>query len=542
MVRTLSVAVKLLLITLPIGSGLLLLLGSSLNSDGCVTLPALQFLLAEQGTLASTLLVAVVAPFIACYVALWMAPGLLKNERLQQVLSPLLSVPHVAFAVGLMLLFSPSGWLIRLLEAVSGLFPAPPQGWPLPEKSVLTVIVILVLKELPFLLLMVSAQLKQLPSRQWLIQGQSYGYSERQTWWRVLVPELLKRIRLPMAAVIIYSLSVVDIPLLVGSNTQALLAQRVFEWSFQFSHESQALALTGAWLLMVLALGLLVMNAWHAVIYKQWIACKAVSSKAGPTKPRLITTNKANRYAWALLAALSFGVIAALVLQSVASGWFYPALWPELLTLSRWQAEWAYLAEPAFNSFELALASGLLGTVTAVLVLQHQRQRANNGLSWPMLLALFIPQVPLVMGWQLLLAGALTSGWQPIWVLWSHTVYTLPYAYLVLHGAYLGFDEQWLIKAQSLGYTARQAWWRVKLPMLKVPILVAFAIAFSVSIAQYVPTQWLGQGLNPTLTTEAVSIASGGDWRMGSLYALLQMVLPLLVFISVGLLTTKEKR
>ena len=37
------------------------------------------------------------------------------------------------------------------------------------------------------------------------------------------------------------------------------------------------------------------------------------------------------------------------------------------------------------------------------------------------------------------------------------------------------------------------------------------------------------------------SVASGGDWRIGSLYALLQTMLPLIVFISVGLLNTGLK-
>lgn len=535
MVRALSIAVKLLLIALPVGSGLLLLLWSSLSQDTGVNVAATQFLLSEHASLISTLLVAVVAPLVACYLALWMAPGLIKSAKWQQVLSPLLSVPHVAFAVGLMLLLSPSGWLIRLVESISGLFPAPPHGWPLPEKSVITVIVILVLKELPFLLLMISAQLKQLPSKQWLIQAQSYGYSERQTWWRVLVPELLKRISLPMVAVIIYSLSVVDIPLLVGSNTQALLAQRVFEWSFQFSEASQAQALTGAWILMVLSLGLILLNKWHAPIYKKLISIKRVKSRKVS-----LNTDKVSRYAWALLATVSLGIVCVLLLQSLASNWFYPALWPDSLTFTRWQAEWEYLTEPTLNSVVLALVSALLGTISAVIILQRQRQSENNGLSWPILIGLSIPQVPLVLGWQLLLAGALNGGWQSVWVLWSHTVYTLPYAYLVLSGAYLSFDEQWLIKAQSLGYSARKSWWKIMLPMLKVPLAVAFAVAFSVSIAQYVPTQWLGQGLSPTLTTEAVSVASGGDWRIGSLYALLQMVLPLLVFISVGLLRTKN--
>ncbi|MCA1767039.1 MAG: ABC transporter permease subunit, partial [Idiomarina sp.] len=184
--------------------------------------------------------------------------------------------------------------------------------------------------------------------------------------------------------------------------------------------------------------------------------------------------------------------------------------------------------------------SALLGTLAATVLLQRQRQKSVQTFYWPVLIALFIPQVPLVLGWQLVTGEMLSYGWQTGWVLWSHAVYTLPYAYLVLHGAYIRFDKQWLIQAQSLGYSARQAWWRIMLPMLKQPIIVAFAVAFAVSIAQYLPTQWLGQGLTPTLTTEAVSVASGGDWRIGSLYALLQTLLPLVVFVAIGLIRTKS--
>ncbi|MAB22600.1 MAG: ABC transporter permease, partial [Idiomarina sp.] len=398
----------------------------------------------------------------------------------------------------------------------------------LPEKSLVTVIIVLVLKELPFLLLMISAQLKQLPVKSWLVQAQSYGYSERQAWWRIVTPELLRRMTLPMAAVIIYSLSVVDIPLLVGSNTPAVLAQRVYEWTFQFAADSQIKAMTGAWVLLAMALLLLLMNSKHSVLYHRLVLRKSAGT------PERFNSDKASRYAWGFLGFLSFGVITVLALQSLASSWFYPDLWPAALSPERWQTEWSYLLEPTVHSFWLALLSATTGTIAAMVLLQRQRQKAVNSFYWPVLIALLIPQVPLVLGWQRVLGQQLTEGWQLWWVFWSHAVYTLPYAYLVLHGAYTSFNEQWLIRAQSLGYSARAAWWRVMLPMLKQPVAIAFAVAFSVSIAQYLPTQWLGQGVTPTLTTEAVSVASGGDWRIGSLYALLQMLLPLLVFIAVG--------
>ncbi|MNE02009.1 Inner membrane ABC transporter permease protein YnjC [compost metagenome] len=53
--------------------------------------------------------------------------------------------------------------------------------------------------------------------------------------------------------------------------------------------------------------------------------------------------------------------------------------------------------------------------------------------------------------------------------------------------------------------------WLVKCPMLIRPLLTAFATGFSVSMAQYLPTLWLGAGRFPTLTTEAVALSSGGS-------------------------------
>ena len=47
----------------------------------------------------------------------------------------------------------------------------------------------------------------------------------------------------------------------------------------------------------------------------------------------------------------------------------------------------------------------------------------------------------------------------------------------------------------------------MKCPQLVRPALIAFAVGFSVSIAQYMPTLWLGAGRYSTLTTsEAVAL------------------------------------
>jgi putative thiamine transport system permease protein len=59
---------------------------------------------------------------------------------------------------------------------------------------------------------------------------------------------------------------------------------------------------------------------------------------------------------------------------------------------------------------------------------------------------------------------------------------------------------------------------------------VAAAIGFAVSIAQYLPTLFMGAGRIATLTTEAVTLASGSDRRVVGVYAVLQAGLPFLAY------------
>jgi putative thiamine transport system permease protein len=51
-----------------------------------------------------------------------------------------------------------------------------------------------------------------------------------------------------------------------------------------------------------------------------------------------------------------------------------------------------------------------------------------------------------------------------------------------------------------------------------------------VSVAQYLPTLYVGAGRFNTVTTEAVNLAAGGQRSLTAAYAWLQWLLPVLVF------------
>jgi putative thiamine transport system permease protein len=80
----------------------------------------------------------------------------------------------------------------------------------------------------------------------------------------------------------------------------------------------------------------------------------------------------------------------------------------------------------------------------------------------------------------------------------------------------------------------------IKLPLLARPILIAVALGFAVSVAQYLPTLFAGAGRFQTVTTEAVTLAAGGDRRVVGVYAALQMLLPALGFATALALTRRR--
>jgi putative thiamine transport system permease protein len=92
-----------------------------------------------------------------------------------------------------------------------------------------------------------------------------------------------------------------------------------------------------------------------------------------------------------------------------------------------------------------------------------------------------------------------------------------------------------------LGARPNRVFWRIKLPMLLRPVLVAFAVGFAVSNAQYLPTLFAGAGRFSSLTTEAVSLAAGADRRVIGIYVFAQSILPLIPF-ALALLLSRRRR
>ncbi|MGL5289674.1 MAG: ABC transporter permease, partial [Aeromonas sp.] len=267
--------VYLAIFVLPLLAGLWQLLVAGISA------PHIALLLAQPGLWHSAWLSLWIGAASTLGSVLFMALLLAHSDsramgRLRQLLSPMLAMPHVAFAIGFGFLLAPSGWLLRLMSPTISGFELPPDWQTINDPWGLGLIALLILKETPFLLLMgMAAQQPRLLARQQQVAA-SLGFSAPQIWWRLRLPALWPALRLPLYAVAAYGIAVVDLALLLGPNTPAPLAVRVWLWYQDPDLIWRGATASGALLLLamtMLLITLLRLMEWahHAIGKHYWL-------------------------------------------------------------------------------------------------------------------------------------------------------------------------------------------------------------------------------------------------------------------------------
>ena len=449
-------------------------------------------------------------------------------QRLARWLGPMLALPHAAFAIGFGLLVMPSGLVARLLAPLAG-WASPPDWGTVNDRWGFGLVAVLAAKELPFLLWNIFALFGR-PEVEADLQRQigvvrTLGYDRRAAWWRVLWPQWLPRLALPLAAVFAYSLTVVDLALIIGPASPPTLAVLAWQWLRDADPARNA---QGAVTVLALAgvLGLLcALGAALALAARRaWLARVRLGHRPREPAARSALAGGLAR----ALVGLYATVLAMIVAMSVAGVWTFPALWPQVWTT----AAWASVAEAAGTvgfTAGLALAASASALLMVVVWLEATPAAWDHRAA-PLLMApIVLPGLLLMVG---LYRGALHLGLDGarlgLW--WAHTLVVVPYVFVALAPAWRSFDVRYEWTALALGGTRLAFWWRVKWPLLLAPLAAAAAVGFAVSVAQYLPTQFVGAGRHATVTTEAVTLASGGQRTLAAAFALLQALLPALGF------------
>jgi putative thiamine transport system permease protein len=399
---------------------------------------------------------------------------------------------------------------------------------------------VLALKEIPFLLWAASAQLLR-PEVALRLQCElqlaaSLGYSAQSAWWRIVWPQLLARLGAPLLAVLAYSLTVVDVALVIGPATPPTLAVLAWQWLQDANSLANAKGAAAAWALaatVAASAGL----AWaflHAPLWQHLRTRGAARDNAAGTPAALPSTRvriaraTSGRAASSALASIYLAVLAALLLGSLIGSWPFPAMWPTRWSSAAWHTVWDSRAA-VWTTLWLATASASCALLWVVAWLEWAPPRWQQHLQALAYAPLLLPALLWVIGLhRLALAWGLDASATGVWL--AHTLACLPYVLLTSSAAYRGFDTRYAQLAATLGQTRLHFLLRVKWPLLRAPLASAFAVGFAVSVAQYLPTLYVGGGRFASVTTEAVTLAAGGQRSLMAAFAWLQWLLPVLVF------------
>jgi len=506
-----------------------------------LSLDPLRDLAAMPGLLRSALLslatglgaTAIAFTAVVLFVAGWRGTRLFG--ALERLVSPLLAVPHAAVAFGLAFLIAPSGLIVRLASPWLTGLERPPDLLIINDRLGLAMTLGLVVKEIPFLFLIALAALPQVQAEATERMTRALGYGRVRGFLLGAFPKLYGQLRLPVLAVIAYATSVVDVALILGPTTPAPLAVRILAWRNDPDLDRQLVAAAGAVLQIGVTAGALAI----------WLAAERIGARLG--RALAASGRRGQSDTWLRgLAAGAIGIatgavvlgMLVLALWSVAGAWQFPQDLPSSLTLATWTRLLPSLAGPLANTLVLAAISSLVSVVLTLGALEFHARKGRTD-AGPALKALYIPliapQVAFLFGLQVLLSFAGLDGTLAAVAL-VHIVFVFPYVLLSLSDPWWHWDPRYGQAARALGRGADAVFWRVRLPMLARPVLTAAALGFAVSVALYLPTLLVGGGRWPTITTETVALASGGDRKLIGATALLQAALPFLGFAVAALI------
>ncbi|NEX44609.1 ABC transporter permease [Pseudotabrizicola algicola] len=446
------------------------------------------------------------------------------------LLAPLLSVPHAAAALGLAFLIAPSGWIARLLSPWATGWTQPPDLLILNDPYGLSLTLGLIAKEVPFLFLMALAALPQTDIARRMQVAHSLGAGKIAAFAVAVLPGLYRQLRLPVYAVLAYSMTAVEMAMILGPTRPATLSAQVVIWMADPMLTAQATAAAGAVLQLCVVIAALLL--WTLV---ERVARRALVRLA-EAGVRAHALDAFARGAALLTGGLTAGALilglAGLAVWSLAGLWQFPDVLPQSLSLRTWMRAAPDLVSTGAVTVMIAATATALSLALVIACLEAEQRFAlspRGAALWVLYLPLLVPQVAFLPGLQ---GAALRSGVEGHWlaVAAAHLVFVLPYVFLSLAPAYRAWDGRIATAGLALGASPARVFWRLRLPMLLRPVLTAAAVGVAVSVGQYLPTLLIGGGRVETLTTEAVALSSGGNRRLIGAYALLQMLLPALGF------------
>ena len=453
-------------------------------------------------------------------------------QFLKTIISPLLALPHITMAIGLLFIFSPSGLFFRLFSPWLTGFERPPNFFILPDEYGFFLILGLVLKEIPFFILVSMSAIEQFGAKKFLNVGKSLQHSTFSVWCILLFPLIYKRIRLIIFIVIAFAASVLDMSLLLAPSTPSTLAIRILQY-YQSSETDSLfiasnLALIQLFVIVILLLMWLLLEKLVSNKFVFTYLVRACSYKNSFIKYFIFSLIL-------ILLALSLLTIISSFLWGLGGNWFFPNLLPTSINIEIFVKFFNENKSIILISIFIPLIVSLLSCLIVILWVELTESFNKKYYYFEsfIFLPLFIPQISFLIGIQsFLILLNFSNFFIPLIIV--ELFYVIPYSFIILAPSFREIKKDIIKVAASLGKNRFERLIFIKIPIIMPTFLLSIAIGMLVSFALYTPVYFIGAGRVTTLTVEALNLALSGAKKDLGVATIFQIIIPIVILLSVS--------
>lgn len=236
-----------------------------------------------------------------------------------------------------------------------------------------------------------------------------------------------------------------------------------------------------------------------------------------------------------LIAFLIFGPIANLLLWTVAEKWYFPHALPLQYGFSSWVRVFAPrggATESLANSLVVAVLTVIVSLLLAIPA-GYALARLKLPLRGLILLAFLIPQafpnLTIYVNVARIFYELRLNGTIPGVVL-VHVSHGLVYAVWIATAAFSAIEIELEQAARSVGASALRAFWDITLPLAAPGLMASAIFVFLESLDEFTGSYFVGAPDVNMLPLLLYTAASGGNYQIASITALLLLV-PSLIFM-----------
>ena len=453
------------------------------------------------------------------------------------IISPLIALPHITMAIGLIFLLSPSGLLLRSVSPWLTGFDRPPNSYIFPDEYGFFLILGLMLKEIPFLILVSLSALREFSSTRFYDLGKSFQHSSFSTWFILIFPMIYKKIRLVVFIIIAFSSSVVDMSLLLAPSTPSTLSVRILQ-IFQSSEIdsffiASNLSLIQLLLIIILLIFWIILEKIIKLKYFYILFIKITSFKSEFLKSLILCFGIS-------LFLLSFMGIITSMLWGFSENWYFPDLFPNDLNINGFSSFYDQNKSLIFISIFIPLMVSLLSTSLTIIwveLLDYLKIKKTQ-FERIIFIPLFIPQISFLIGLQSFVVFFNYNNFL-IPLIFVQLFYVIPYCFIILAPAVREVKSEYIKVASSLGKNRIERLFKIKIPLVLPSLLTSFAVGIIVSFSLYLPVYFIGAGRVTTLTVEALNLALSGSKQDLGIATFFQILFPILLIVTIAIINRK---